>query len=234
MNWSFLTKKQNNSILLVGSQSYQISEVRNIYKELFSEQIDAFENVVNPDFFQISKDDFGKNSIPVDEIRNWLNKNNFQPFQHPKKLFVIWSAENLEDEAQNTLLKTLEEHSSNSVFVLTTINQQLLLPTVLSRCQQYVSLEKDLDLKNNYLNLDFKDIPSVNEAVEKILKITNSSTKWSEAKLFLQAMINYCKNNFQSGEKYIKIEYLLHSLECCELYVNLKLILYNSIQVLLN
>jgi DNA polymerase-3 subunit delta' len=50
-------------------------------------------------------------------------------------VFIISNAEEMNAEASNSLLKTLEEPSSDSVFILTTAQKEQLLPTILSRCQ---------------------------------------------------------------------------------------------------
>jgi len=51
------------------------------------------------------------------------------------KIVVIMNAEDLGDEAANTLLKILEEPSPRTLFILTTSHRETLVPTILSRCQ---------------------------------------------------------------------------------------------------
>ncbi len=51
------------------------------------------------------------------------------------KVVIILNAEDLGDEAANTLLKILEEPSPRTLFILTTSHRETLFPTVLSRCQ---------------------------------------------------------------------------------------------------
>jgi hypothetical protein len=72
-------------------------------------------------------------------IRSHLS---LKPFQAGAKAVVIVDGENLTPDAQNALLKTLEEPSGETVFVIGTQNSEVLLPTILSRCQ-LLFLEQD-------------------------------------------------------------------------------------------
>lgn len=58
------------------------------------------------------------------------------PYQAPHKIALIDEAEKMTQEAASCLLKTLEEPSDNSILILISSNPGLVLPTVLSRCQQ--------------------------------------------------------------------------------------------------
>jgi len=58
----------------------------------------------------------------------------YRPFEGRCRVVIIDAAEALVSQAQNALLKTLEEPPSASVFILVTAQPDLLLPTVRSRC----------------------------------------------------------------------------------------------------
>jgi len=58
-----------------------------------------------------------------------------KPYHGHAKVFIIDEAELLGNEAQNLLLKTLEEPPPNTFFILVTTRPDTLLPTILSRCQ---------------------------------------------------------------------------------------------------
>lgn len=57
-----------------------------------------------------------------------------KPYSGPYKIYIIPNAENLNQQAQNALLKTLEEPPAYAVFLLLAQNTSVFLPTVLSRC----------------------------------------------------------------------------------------------------
>lgn len=72
--------------------------------------------------------------IPIKRIRSLIREVARKPLMSDYKLVIIKDAHKMREEAQNALLKTLEEPPSYVVFVLTTDQQTKLLPTILSRC----------------------------------------------------------------------------------------------------
>ena len=75
------------------------------------------------------------NSIGVEDIRTQLNNDmGIKPYYGPKKIYIINDCEKMTVQAQNALLKTLEEPPAYGVILLLTTNADALLPTILSRC----------------------------------------------------------------------------------------------------
>lgn len=75
-------------------------------------------------------------TISIAEIRKIKNFMSFSPFASKYKFAIINDAHLMTEEAQNALLKILEEPSSSSLLILITASPSLLLPTVASRCQE--------------------------------------------------------------------------------------------------
>ena len=75
-------------------------------------------------------------SIKIDIVRDMLSKISFRPFEGRRRVVLIRDADTLEHEAQNSLLKALEEPPPGTMFILTTAVPGLLLPTVRSRCMR--------------------------------------------------------------------------------------------------
>ena len=88
---------------------------------------------VHADILVIEPGDSG--AIKLDQVREAIDRSAYRPFEGRRRLVVIDQADALIPEAQNALLKTLEEPPSASVFVLITNRPDVLLPTVRSRCQ---------------------------------------------------------------------------------------------------
>ncbi len=75
------------------------------------------------------------NSIGIEEIRTQvIDDVAIKPYCSSYKVYVIRGAEKLTLQAQNALLKTIEEPPAYAVILLLTSNQDALLPTITSRC----------------------------------------------------------------------------------------------------
>lgn len=85
-------------------------------------------NPNNPDL-KIIDTDWSINEIRT--IKNFLSQ---KPYNHINKIVIIKDAHNLATEAQNALLKILEEPGYNNYLILTTNQPYALLPTIHSRC----------------------------------------------------------------------------------------------------
>ncbi len=75
-------------------------------------------------------------SIKISQIRRLIEIASLRPMIGKKRVFIIKEAELMNEEAGNAFLKTLEEPSSYSHFLLLTKNPEKILPTIRSRCLQ--------------------------------------------------------------------------------------------------
>lgn len=76
-----------------------------------------------------------KNSIPIDDIREMIRLSSAYPFEGGNRVVLIFNAEDMTIQAQNSLLKILEEPPINTYFVLTSDHPEQLLVTIKSRCR---------------------------------------------------------------------------------------------------
>lgn len=75
------------------------------------------------------------NTISVDDIRSQINGDvAIKPYSSPRKIYIMNEGEKMTVQAQNALLKTLEEPPEYAVILILTTNANSLLPTILSRC----------------------------------------------------------------------------------------------------
>ncbi len=75
------------------------------------------------------------NTISVDEIRTQVNEDiQVKPYSSKYKIYIIPDADCMTVQAQNAILKTIEEPPTYAVIILLTENAQKLLPTICSRC----------------------------------------------------------------------------------------------------
>ncbi len=74
-------------------------------------------------------------TIGVEDIRTGINDNILiKPYASKWKIYIINEAEKMTVQAQNALLKTLEEPPAYAVIMLLTSNLEAMLPTIVSRC----------------------------------------------------------------------------------------------------
>ena len=87
----------------------------------------------HPDIIKVTHEK--PNSISVDDIREQVtNTIMIKPYQGPYKVYIIPQADMMTPQAQNALLKTIEEPPEYAVIMLLTENADTLLPTINSRC----------------------------------------------------------------------------------------------------
>ena len=89
----------------------------------------------HPDLIYVTHDKPA--SIGVEDVRNQINDTiAVRPYNGGYKIYIVDEAEKMTVQAQNALLKTIEEPPSYAVILLLTANEDAFLPTILSRCVQ--------------------------------------------------------------------------------------------------
>ena len=74
-------------------------------------------------------------AIKREDIDSLIESISKKPYESHKKAYIINNCDEMTIQASNTFLKTLEEPPGDSVMILLTSNINLLLPTIVSRCQ---------------------------------------------------------------------------------------------------
>ena len=111
-----------------------------------------FDTDNNPDFSIIEPDG---NSIKIDQIREFQKKVSEKPIISQRKVYIINDSDKMTVEAQNCLLKTLEEPPEFVTIILVGTNENAFLSTIKSRCMilhfEKISEEEILKyLEENY------------------------------------------------------------------------------------
>ena len=118
-------------------------------------------------------------SIGIDEVREFIKSLRFQPYESEFQVGLILQSNMLTIEAQNSLLKTLEEPGPQTRFILTTPHEKFLLPTIISRANK-VYIRKELnssveasEKKNDEgtETINSKTIESAESKVSKFLQL---------------------------------------------------------------
>lgn len=153
----------------------------------------------HPDLFYIPDGE----KLGVEQSKKIRDHFAYKPNKAKGKAVAIESADNMTPEAQNALLKTIEELPENGLFLLGANSQASFLPTILSRCQIVIlarpgSTDSGVSDKPDPQNDKYlKDI-------EKLLESTIEERfeyieKLKEKGEFLKALVIYFRGAFQSG-----------------------------------
>jgi len=111
-------------------------------------------------------------SIAVAESRNLINKLSLKAFEAQYKTVIIWLPEMMNAAAANAMLKILEEPHERTVFILVANSLEMILPTILSRCQ----LVKIRSFNNNEIvNILTSEYGVKKQAAQQIAQITDGN-----------------------------------------------------------
>lgn len=164
--------------LIVGNNEENIKEeIRRLISRLWGREInkDIFESR-NPDIHILE----GSNikSIGIEDVKDFQKDMVFTPFKELVQIGVVFNSERLTAQAQNSFLKTLEETSNTTAYILVTGNEKSLLPTVLSRCSKIYTKEgsrKNIPKSDNILKLDlleaFQQIENISKSRDDTLLV---------------------------------------------------------------
>lgn len=152
----------------------------------------CFEGLNHMDFTVLNEEG---QTIKIDQIREMTNKIIEQPIVSDKKVYILNDCEKMTIEAQNCLLKTLEEPPKFAVIILITSNENLLLNTIKSRCMTI----KLKNISNEELQKYAKDKLNITQMTENFLK----SLSGSIGKAIIQK---------ENQEKFWQIERLMDNL----------------------
>ncbi len=123
-------KEKDDFVISVSDKILKIK--RNLSDDKFREL--ALSNSL-PDFVLISKGSTG--SIKVDDIHKIDDIIKYKPFESENRIVYIKESETMTVQAQNSLLKKIEEPAEKTYYFLTTAKKNNLLPTIVSRCVSF-------------------------------------------------------------------------------------------------
>lgn len=179
------------------SHSYMFVGKSGIGKRLFAREFakgllgNLEKDILNfEDYKEIGLID-GKKIISVDQIREIIKEASELPTESEKRVFVIDEADKMNVEAQNSILKTLEEPPEYVVIILIVTNENKMLETIKSRCnilkfnslrdeeiEEYLKLNKELtDGRKNV------EIRLLNGSLENITNLAQMEENYDKLKI---------------------------------------------------
>lgn len=110
----------------------------------------------------------GNTEIRIDQIRMLQQKLLTSPFEAKKRIILIENADQMNVQAANAFLKTLEEPTENTIIIMTAVSLTDMLPTILSRCQKIEFFRINPDKIELYLIVRFAVEPVKAKLISRI------------------------------------------------------------------
>ena len=195
-----LTETMENQTI---SHSYMFVGKSGIGKRLFAREFakgllgDFNKDILNYEDYKEIGPLEGKKIISVDQIREIIKEAKELPTESEKRVFVIDEADKMNSEAQNSILKTLEEPPEYVVIILIVTNESKMLETIKSRCNiikfdtlKELEIEKYL-IKENLLDKSRKDveIKLLNGSLENVNNLDSMLENYD----YLKVLVSYIK-----------------------------------------
>ena len=192
-----------HAYLLFSNSSRELIKQAKKFAGLIAFNDESIDN--HPDIKIVESDNL--RTLGVEDIRTVITQDNLSPIEGRYKVVIFPPLKSLTEEASNALLKTIEEPSKTSVFlILSTGNfwshsrddsNNMILSTIKSRCRT-IFVDTDKDIKFNYSNEDFIDfldfeISDEKQTFKKVLDVLAIQKKELSNLIHSFSLINECK-----------------------------------------
>ena len=161
-----------------------------------------------PDIITLTKDR-DRASVGVDNVREQIISEVFlKPRNARRKIFIIEYGDELSVEAQNALLKVLEEPPSYVTFIICVTSKEKLLSTVLSRSQVVSFFPLGTNLVCDYLIRNYNISPERANVLAKLsqgsigtaIELCQNPDKQTRIEKSIQSLVNLKKNSLKLRE----------------------------------
>lgn len=157
---------------------------KTLFAKEFAKMILRSSEENQPDLIFMEPED---GTIKIEKIRQMQEKLLEKPIISSKKVYIIKDADMMTKEAQNCLLKTLEEPPKFITIILVASNESLLLNTIRSRCMKILfhkieqePLKKYLEEHHIVEELTLERLKSFDGSIEKALQIEEKKEVYDE------------------------------------------------------
>lgn len=208
---TILLRARGNSYILYGaSKTISLLIAMEFVKRVLRVSIEN----PGPDFMLIQAE--GVNSISINKIRELKKFFSYKSISGNGKIVIIFEAELMSIEAQNALLKILEEPPSESFFLLITHNINILLDTIKSRAfKVFISSPRDRELKKILSNFRDKDISNLLSKIFLIDSIEALILELSDQEImeYIKPLYGLTYDFSDSIVDILKLEYIKYFIE---------------------
>ena len=191
----------------------------------------------HPDITVIAPED-GKKNIAVSQIRDLRNQTVIKPHSALKRVFVIDCADTMNANAQNALLKVLEEPPKTVMFILIAESKSALLDTIISRCVTLSLTVPEFSVACQYIKskTDFEEelikdaLTSEKNNIGRALDVLNG-TKSDGNDADVEAFLNSAINCDRYSMLKIALNYQKNRIEADKFIKDLKFLIAKKIRL---
>ena len=183
-SYLFLGTEGIGKLLIAKEFAKKILCLENSDEECTCKSCTCFNGLNHPDFYCINEEG---ETIKVDPMRELTEKVIEKPIVSRKKVYIINDCDKMTKEAQNCLLKTLEEPPEFVVIILISSNENVILNTIKSRCMslKFRNIEDEDLIKYSEEVLGYNEISknllkSFYGSIGKAIKLKDSKEKYDE------------------------------------------------------
>lgn len=188
--------------------------VKLFISQSLDKRIGHFKKILDNEGFSKNHPDLlyfnNEEKLGIAEARKIKEHFSLKPYSAKGRAVVIQEAGNLTTEAQNALLKTLEEPPKEAILILGAKNEADLLPTIISRCQVVILSEREgsqdssATLQNDRFNEEIEKL--INSDIQDRFKYIETLEEREE---FLKALIIYFREKLHKDPKYLEFAKIL-------------------------
>ena len=219
-----------HAYLLFSNSSRELIKQAKKFAGLIAFNDESIDN--HPDIKIVESDNL--RTLGVEDIRTVITQDNLSPIEGRYKVVIFPPLKSLTEEASNALLKTIEEPSKTSVFlILSTGNfwshsrddsNNMILSTIKSRCRA-IFVDTDKDIQFNYSNEDFIDFLDLEifdekQSFKKILDVLTIQKKELSNLMHSFSLINECKKVIDGLDHDVSLTLNLLIVRCLEYLTN--------------
>lgn len=146
--------------IIIGRETeLQKQYLLSLISHFFGREFNESSLISNPDIHILDIEE--NKSIGIEDVKEFQKEMQYKPFQEKYQIGVVFNANKLTTEAQNSFLKTLEEQPDSTIFVLLIKDEKDVLETILSRgIKHHLKNEREEEITDtipSILELDLVD-----------------------------------------------------------------------------
>lgn len=197
-----------------------LAPTRDLQKKTAFAHTSFIPEVEHPDLLVIQETP----SIGIETVRDLITWSHTKPFSLKQKVAIVLEASRMTPQAQNALLKTLEEPPEFLQIIMTGTSELGMLETVRSRCRVIrVQTEHESNTETEELFVWPTTISSAIDQAETLAKDREETVDWCEKTLIHQKYL--LEKSPQSVGALEKARYLAHTITQLKRNINTKLVL---------